>query len=46
MKWIILAGAVALGLDWWFRGDILAGIFGVVFLFAAYSLWKDDDDTV
>lgn len=46
MKWIMLAGGIAFGLDWWLRDDILAGIFGMVFLFAAASLWKDDDDDV
>lgn len=46
MKWIMLAGAAALGLDWWFRDDILAGIFGVVFSIGAVSLWKDNDDVV
>ena len=43
MKWIFLIGAAALGLDFWFRDDTIAGIFGLVFLFAAASLWKDND---
>ena len=43
MRWIFLIWAVALGLDFWFRDDTVAGIFGLVFLFAAASLWKDDD---
>lgn len=46
MKWLCLVVAVMLGLVFWLRDDIVAAVFGLVFLFAAFSLWKDDDDTV
>jgi hypothetical protein len=43
MKWFILIGAGILGLAWLFRDDVLAGVWALVFVIAAASLWKDND---
>ena len=46
MKWIMLAIGLAFGAEWAITRDSVTIVFALLFIIAALSIWKDEDDTV